>query len=66
MEEKLFEFRLVLFIISIPAPFMFIVFMKKYLSEGNIITMIIAGTTLWLSIYSALFMFTYMGYMLMK
>ena len=60
MKEKLFIFRLLLFIISIPSPFVFIVCFKKYYFEGNRIAMMIAGVALWLCVYSVLFLFTYM------
>lgn len=64
MSDNEFVVKLVLFIISIPAPIIFATSMKNYIQSDSKIKLFMAGLSLWLTVYSVVFVFSYIGTML--
>ena len=64
MSNNEFVVKLILFVISIPAPIIFVTSMKNYIQNDSKIKLFMAGLSLWLTVYSVVFVFSYIGTML--
>lgn len=64
MSNNEFVVKLILFVISIPAPIIFATSLKSYIQNDSKIKLFMAAFSLWLTVYSVVFVYSYIGTML--